>query len=79
MIALLAITLKETSCLIQKFHSFSPLLNWILPEKEQSRSIFGNRLATPIGPATGSHAQPAQDIICTRLSGGRFIGQRPYR
>ena len=35
--------------------------------------IFGNYLATPIGTAAGPHTQLTQNIICTWLSGGRFI------
>lgn len=35
--------------------------------------MFGNYLATPIGTAAGPHTQLTQNIICTWLSGGRFI------
>jgi len=35
--------------------------------------MFGQYLATPIGPAAGPHTQLAQNIICAWLSGGRFI------
>ncbi len=35
--------------------------------------LFGDRLATPIGPAAGPHTQLAQNIVCAWLSGGRFI------
>ena len=35
--------------------------------------IFGQHLATPIGPAAGPHTQLAQNIVCAWLCGGRFI------
>jgi putative selenate reductase len=35
--------------------------------------LFGNYLATPIGPAAGPHTQLAQNIVSAWLSGGRFI------
>ena len=35
--------------------------------------FFGQRLATPIGPAAGPHTQLAQNILCAWLSGARFI------
>ena len=35
--------------------------------------LFGKYLATPIGTAAGPHTQLTQNIICTWLSGGRFI------
>jgi putative selenate reductase len=44
--------------------------------KGDSRSaseLFGQRLATPVGPAAGPHTQLAQNIVCAWLSGGRFI------
>jgi len=34
---------------------------------------FGQYLATPLGPAAGPHTQLTQNIICSWLSGGRFI------
>jgi len=37
------------------------------------QDMFGHYLATPIGTAAGPHTQLAQNIICTWLSGGRFI------
>jgi putative selenate reductase len=36
-------------------------------------SLFGQYLATPIGPAAGPHTQLAQNIVCAWLCGGRFI------
>jgi len=36
-------------------------------------NLFGHYLATPIGPGAGPHTQLAQNIVCTWLSGGRFI------
>ena len=47
-----------------------------LPQKDEiyaTKDIFGHYLATPIGPAAGPHTQLAQNIICSWLSGGRFI------
>jgi putative selenate reductase len=35
--------------------------------------VFGQTLATPIGPAAGPHTQLAQNILCSWLCGGRFI------
>ena len=35
--------------------------------------IFSQQARTPIGPAAGPHTQLAQNIICSYLSGGRFI------
>jgi putative selenate reductase len=35
--------------------------------------VFGQHLATPIGPAAGPHTQLAQNIVCAWLSGARFI------
>jgi len=36
-------------------------------------TMFGDHLATPIGPAAGPHTQLSQNIITSWLSGGRFI------
>lgn len=35
--------------------------------------MFGDHLATPIGPGAGPHTQLAQNILTAWLSGGRFI------
>lgn len=35
--------------------------------------LYGQPLATPIGPAAGPHTQMAQNIVCAWLSGCRFI------
>jgi len=35
--------------------------------------MFGSKLLTPIGPAAGPHTQLAQNIICSWLTGSRFI------
>lgn len=37
------------------------------------RDLFGHYLATPVGPAAGPHTQLTQNIICSWLSGARFI------
>ena len=36
-------------------------------------TMFGDHLATPVGPAAGPHTQLSQNIITSWLSGGRFI------
>ena len=36
-------------------------------------SLFGERLASPFGPAAGPHTQLAQNIVSAWLVGGRFI------
>ncbi len=36
-------------------------------------ALYGQHLATPIGPAAGPHTQLAQNIVCAWLCGGRFI------
>ena len=35
--------------------------------------MFGQYLATPLGPAAGPHTQLTQNIVCAWLSGGRFM------
>lgn len=37
------------------------------------KDLFGHYLATPVGPAAGPHTQLTQNIICSWLSGARFI------
>ncbi|MCX7971184.1 MAG: putative selenate reductase subunit YgfK, partial [Negativicutes bacterium] len=37
------------------------------------QELFGQYLMTPIGPAAGPHTQLAQNIVCSWLSGARFI------
>jgi putative selenate reductase len=47
-----------------------------IPQKDSPYAIenmFGNYLENPIGTAAGPHTQLTQNIICTWLSGGRFI------
>ncbi len=43
------------------------------PDAPYASEMFGQALATPIGPAAGPHTQLAQNIICAWLSGGRFL------
>ncbi|MBM4431891.1 MAG: putative selenate reductase subunit YgfK, partial [Chloroflexi bacterium] len=38
-----------------------------------TENLFGQILATPIGPAAGPHTQLAQNILCAWLCGGRFM------
>jgi putative selenate reductase len=38
-----------------------------------TEGLFGQTLATPIGPAAGPHTQLTQNILCAWLCGGRFI------
>jgi putative selenate reductase len=38
-----------------------------------STEIFGEALATPIGPSAGPHTQLSQNIVSAWLCGGRFI------
>lgn len=49
------------------FYTPTPNPPYAVPE------IFGQYLATPIGPAAGPHTQLAPNILCAWLSGGRFI------
>lgn len=69
--------------------SFGKLMEWMLKEKKNSRSIFGvssiyrhtggtfpflgERLETPFGPAAGPHTQLAQNIISAYAAGARFF------
>ncbi len=43
------------------------------PDAPYSTEMFGQRLATPFGPAAGPHTQLTQNILAAWLSGGRFI------
>ena len=47
-----------------------------VPKKDSPyavQDVFGQCLATPIGPGAGPHTQLAQNIICAWLCGARFI------
>ncbi|MFA7671576.1 MAG: putative selenate reductase subunit YgfK [Sphaerochaetaceae bacterium] len=46
---------------------------FFIPEKNHCIEVFGQRCATPLGPAAGPHTQLAQNIVAGYLSGGRFI------
>jgi putative selenate reductase len=43
------------------------------PYSPYASTMFGQPLATPIGPAAGPHTQLAPNIVCAWLAGGRFI------
>jgi putative selenate reductase len=43
------------------------------PDSPYASEMFGQHLATPIGPAAGPHTQLSQNIVCAWLSGARFI------
>ncbi len=43
------------------------------PDAPYATEMFGQHLATPIGPAAGPHTQLSQNIVAAWLSGGRFI------
>ncbi len=44
-----------------------------VPERVYSTRIFNHFLKTPVGPAAGPHTQLSQNILCSWLSGGRFV------
>ncbi len=43
------------------------------PDAPYARSMFGNPLGTPIGPAAGPNTQLTQNILASYLTGARFI------
>jgi putative selenate reductase len=43
------------------------------PDAPYATQMFGQTLATPIGPAAGPHTQLTQNILSAWLTGGRFI------
>ena len=43
------------------------------PDAPYALRLYGQPLATPIGPAAGPHTQLAQNIVSAWLAGGRFI------
>jgi putative selenate reductase len=43
------------------------------PDAPYASQMFGQTLATPVGPAAGPHTQLAQNIVAAWLCGGRFI------
>ncbi len=43
------------------------------PSSRHSIEVFGQKCATPLGPAAGPHTQLAQNIISAYLAGGRFM------
>ncbi len=43
------------------------------PSGKHSISVFGQKCATPLGPAAGPHTQLAQNIISSYMVGGRFM------
>lgn len=42
-------------------------------KQEQSQTIFGRILETPVGPAAGPHTQLAQNIVAAYYAGSRFF------
>ncbi len=49
------------------FHTPSPGAPFVVP------SLFGKRVAAPVGPSAGPHTQLSQNIVSAWLCGGRFI------
>lgn len=43
------------------------------PDPSKGITVFGQRCATPLGPAAGPHTQLAQNIVASYLVGGRFM------
>ena len=47
---------------------------WVAdPDCDVSRTHFGKRIATPVGPAAGPHTQLAHNLVLSWLAGGRFM------
>lgn len=47
--------------------------NFHKPSARHSIEVFGQKCATPLGPAAGPHTQLAQNIVSAYLVGGRFM------
>ncbi len=47
--------------------------NFHKPSSRHSIEVFGQKCATPLGPAAGPHTQLAQNIVSAYLVGGRFM------
>ncbi|WP_422481413.1 putative selenate reductase subunit YgfK [Pleomorphochaeta sp. DL1XJH-081] len=43
------------------------------PDPTKGITVFGQKCATPLGPAAGPHTQLAQNIVASYLVGGRFM------
>ena len=43
------------------------------PSGKHSITVFGQKCATPLGPAAGPHTQLAQNIVSAYMAGGRFM------
>lgn len=43
------------------------------PDPSKGITVFGQKCATPLGPAAGPHTQLAQNIVASYLVGGRFM------
>ncbi len=41
--------------------------------------LFGERLASPLGPAAGPNSQLTQNIVASYLTGSRFIELKQYK
>lgn len=52
-----------------------PRRDWWTPDPDRDISIthLGQRVATPLGPASGPHTQLAQNIVAAYLAGARFM------
>lgn len=50
-----------------------PESNFFRKTTQNRCRVFNEECDTPIGPAAGPHTQLTQNIICSYLSGGRFI------
>ena len=50
-----------------------PLEKFYFKPDDTYFSVFGEKCATPIGPAAGPHTQIAQNIVSAYLTGGRFF------
>ena len=50
-----------------------PKANFQVPDRRFASTLFGRKLAAPLGVAAGPHTQLSQNIVCSWLCGARFI------